>query len=95
MSVPPSSLAALKSGGEATSSEVGLQSSAQGMSTAPWRPTENAPQTLSDPVHVEAAKVLRHSRIHVDRPPIETEVPVRDLGDYDAVFGVDLGGGAA
>ena len=52
-------------------------------------------QTLSDPVHVEAAKVLRRSRIHVDRPPIETDVPVRDLGDYDAVLGVDLDGGAA
>jgi transposase len=52
-------------------------------------------QTTSDPGHVEAAKVLRRKRIHVDRPPIATEVPVRDLGDYDAVFGVDLDGGVA
>jgi transposase len=52
-------------------------------------------QTISDPAHVEAAKVLRRSRIHVDRPPAESEVPVRDLSSYDAAFGVDLDGGAA
>ncbi len=52
-------------------------------------------QTVSDPAHVEAAKVLRRSRIHVNRPPAVSEVPVRDLGDYDAALGVDLDGGAA
>jgi transposase len=52
-------------------------------------------QTLSDSSHVEAAKVLRRSRIQIPPPPLESEVPVRDLGDYDAVFGVDLDGGAA
>lgn len=52
-------------------------------------------QTLSDPLHVEAAKVLRRSRIHIPPPPAESEVPVRDLSSYDAAFGVDLDGGAA
>jgi transposase len=52
-------------------------------------------QTLSDPSHVEAAKILRRSRIHIPPPPVEAEVPVRDLSSYDAAFGVDLDGGAA
>ena len=52
-------------------------------------------QTISNPDHVEAAKVLRRSRIHVKPPPTESEVPVRDLSAYDAAFGVDLDGGAA
>ena len=52
-------------------------------------------QSLSAPSHVEAAKVLRRSRIQIPPPPLESEVPERDLGDYDAVFGVDLDGGAA
>jgi hypothetical protein len=50
---------------------------------------------LTDPEHLTAAKMLRRSRINADRPPIQAEVPVRDLGDYDAVFGVDLDGGTA
>lgn len=52
-------------------------------------------QTISDPDHVAAAKVLRRSRIQIPPSPAESEVAVRDLGDYDAVFGVDLDGGAA
>jgi transposase len=52
-------------------------------------------QTISDPAHVEAAKVLRRSRIGVNRPPAASEVPLRDLSSYDAAFGVDLDGGAA
>jgi transposase len=52
-------------------------------------------QTISDPDHVVAAKVLRRSRIQIPPPPAESEVAVRDLGDYDAVFGIDLDGGAA
>jgi hypothetical protein len=43
-------------------------------------------QTLSDPVHVQAAKVLRRSRIHSTPPPAQSEVPVRDLSTYDAAF---------
>jgi hypothetical protein len=52
-------------------------------------------QTISAPVHVEAAKMLRRSRIHIPPPPLESEVLTRDLSSYDAVFGVDLDGGAA
>ena len=52
-------------------------------------------QTICDPAHLEAAQVLRRSRIQVNRPPAASEVPIRDLGDYDAACGVDLDGGAA
>ena len=53
-------------------------------------------QTIADPDHVAAAKVLHRSRIHIPAPaPAEPEVPVRDLSSYDAVFAVDLDGGAA
>lgn len=52
-------------------------------------------QTISDPVHVDAAKVLRHRRIQTPPPPVASEVPVRDLSSYDTAFGVDLDGGAA
>lgn len=52
-------------------------------------------QTLSDPVHVEAAKVLRHSRIGALRPTHDPDVAVRDLGDYDTALGVDANDGVA
>jgi transposase len=52
-------------------------------------------QTISDPAHVDAAKILRHRRIQIPPPPLESEVPVRDLSSYDTAFGVDLDGGAA
>lgn len=52
-------------------------------------------QTISDPIHVEAAKILRRRRIQTPPAPAETEVAVRDLSSYDAAFGVDLDGGAA
>lgn len=52
-------------------------------------------QTISDPIHVEAAKVLRRRRIQIPPPPAEAEVAVRDLAVYDTAFGVDLDGGAA
>jgi len=52
-------------------------------------------QTISDPIHVEAAKVLRRRRIQIPPPPLESEVPLRDLSAYDTAFGVDLDGGAA
>lgn len=52
-------------------------------------------QTISDPMHVEAAKVLRRRRIQAPSPPLESEVPVRELSSYDTAFGVDLDGGAA
>ncbi|RAV14658.1 IS21 family transposase [Mycolicibacterium sp. GF69] len=52
-------------------------------------------QTISDPTHVEAAKVLRRRRIQIPPPPLESEVAQRDLSSYDAAFGVELDGGAA
>ena len=52
-------------------------------------------QTLSDPVHVEAAKVLRRKHLNAARPMREPEVAARDLTDYDKVFGIDFDGGVA
>ncbi|MCH9642181.1 MAG: IS21 family transposase [Actinomycetia bacterium] len=52
-------------------------------------------QTVSDPIHVEAGKVLRRARIQIPSPPSESEVAVRDLSSYDVAFGVDIDGGAA
>ena len=48
-------------------------------------------QTVSDPAHVEAAKLLR--RKHLDlarrpRPSAEPEVEIRCLADYDAALGL-------
>lgn len=52
-------------------------------------------QTISDPIHVAAAKVLRRRRIQIPPPPLESEVAQRDLSSYDAAFGVEIDGGAA
>jgi hypothetical protein len=53
-------------------------------------------QTISDPEHVDAAKVLRRSRIGLLRPAPEPDVEVRCLDDYDAALGVtDTEGGVA
>jgi transposase len=51
-------------------------------------------QTISDPEHVDAAKVLRRNRIGRLRPAPEPDVEVRCLDDYDAALGVtdDQGG---
>jgi transposase len=46
-------------------------------------------QTISDPDHVTAAKVLRRKRIGMLRPAPEPEVEVRCLADYDTALGVD------
>jgi transposase len=46
-------------------------------------------QTLHDPAHVAAAKVLRRERLEIVRPAAEAEVEIRCLGDYDAALGVD------
>jgi hypothetical protein len=54
-----------------------------------------AHQTVSDPAHVEAAKLLRRSRIGALRPAAEPEVEVRPLADYDNALGVDLDGEVA
>lgn len=52
-------------------------------------------QTLSDPAHIQAATVLRRSRIQLPAAALDREVPIRDLASYDAAFGVDIDGGAA
>jgi transposase len=52
-------------------------------------------QTLSGPEHVAAARLLRRERIAVVRPPLEAEVQIRSLSDYDTVLGLDCDGGTA
>jgi hypothetical protein len=52
-------------------------------------------QTISDPVHVETAKVLRRRRISAPRPLPEPDVVTRSLADYDTALGIDLDGGVA
>ncbi|HXQ57499.1 MAG TPA: IS21 family transposase [Actinomycetes bacterium] len=53
-------------------------------------------QTISDPVHLQAAVQLRHQRAGLGRDPSHAEeVQLRCLADYDAAFGLDDGQGAA
>ena len=52
-----------------------------------------AHQTISDPEHVEAAKLLRRTRISLLRPAPEPEVQIRCLDDYDTALGVSTGEG--
>jgi transposase len=48
-------------------------------------------QTLSDPEHVAAAKLLRRERVGVLRPVPEPDVQIRCLADYDQALGLDGG----
>jgi transposase len=48
-------------------------------------------QTISDPEHVAAAKLLRGQRIGLVRPAPEPDVQIRCLADYDTALGVDDG----
>jgi transposase len=48
-------------------------------------------QTISDPGHVAAARLLRRERIGLVRPTPEPEVEVRALSDYDTALGLDGG----
>jgi transposase len=50
-------------------------------------------QTLSDPEHLVAAKLLRQGRADLVRPIHDTQVETRNLTDYDTALGLD--GGAA
>lgn len=52
-------------------------------------------QTLSEPGHVEAAKVLRRKHLNAARPMREPQVATRSLTEYDQAFGIDLDGGVA
>jgi transposase len=48
-------------------------------------------QTVSDPAHVEAAKLLRRKHLNVTRhprPSAEPEVEIRCLADYDTALGL-------
>jgi hypothetical protein len=51
-------------------------------------------QTLTDPEHLEAAKVLRRIRVGALRPVRDAEdeiaVEQRPLADYDTALGIDL-----
>ena len=49
------------------------------------------PQTVSDPAHVEAAKLLRRKHLNVTRQPrpsADPEVEIRCLADYDTALGL-------
>jgi transposase len=46
-------------------------------------------QTVSDPDHLESAKLLRRKHFDVVLPPTHVEVEQRCLADYDAVLGLD------
>jgi transposase len=50
-------------------------------------------QTITDPDHLEAATVLRRTRVGALRPvsDAEAEVELRALADYDTALGIDLG----
>jgi transposase len=60
-------------------------------------------QTLTDPDHLEAAKVLRRTRVGALRPvrdpesepQVQLAVEQRALADYDTALGIDLDGGFA
>jgi len=51
-------------------------------------------QTITDPQHLAAAKVMRQQRLELVRPVTEPEVQVRCLADYDTALGLDDGGAA-
>jgi len=46
--------------------------------------------TITDPDHVDAAARLREAFQEPRAMPAETDVVLRDLGDYDTAFGVDI-----
>jgi len=48
-------------------------------------------QTLTDPAHRRAADVLRRQRLAIVWPPVEPQVQIRCLGDYDDALGIDQG----
>lgn len=53
-------------------------------------------QTISDPEHVTAARLLRRERVGVLRPVQQGEVEQRCLADYDTALGTDdLDGGVS
>jgi transposase len=45
-------------------------------------------QTITDPAHAAAARLLQRERITIVRPPREAEVEIRCLADYDTALGL-------
>lgn len=52
-------------------------------------------QTIADPDHLAAAKLLRRERVGMLRPVSEPDVEQRSLSDYDTALGLDVDGGVA
>jgi hypothetical protein len=54
-------------------------------------------QTLADPQHLAAARLLRRGRVEMLQPLTQTVVELRSLADYATALGIgaDLDGGAA
>jgi transposase len=48
-----------------------------------------AHQSITDPLHRDAATLLRLAHRLATRTPVRTEVEARDLTDYDRMFGLD------
>ncbi len=46
-------------------------------------------QTITDPAHLAAARLLRRERAEIARPPRDADVQIRSLADYDAALGLD------
>lgn len=44
-------------------------------------------QSITDPVHAQAAAALRRSRLRAAPPPVDTQVEQRRLADYDTLLG--------
>ncbi|HEV2087930.1 MAG TPA: IS21 family transposase [Cryptosporangiaceae bacterium] len=51
-------------------------------------------QTITDPRHLAAARALRRERLQLVHPPVEPDVEIRALADYDTALGIDDGGAA-
>jgi len=68
-----------------------VQVSCEGKTVADHERVWAKHQTISDPEHVAAARLLRRDRIGVLRPAPEPEVEVRALADYDTALGIDGG----
>jgi hypothetical protein len=45
-------------------------------------------QTITDPQHLAAARLLQRQRITITRPPREADVEIRCLADYDTALGL-------
>jgi transposase len=65
----------------------------EGTTVADHQRTWAAPQTISDPAHLQAATTLRRTRVGLLRPAPEPEVQIRCLDDYDTALGVSTGQG--